>query len=277
MPEQHSKPSQIDALVPLLELRNRIGYVYGSEDISMLFYSLIRREQPANIVELGAGLGVTALWMGQAVKENGAGQVWTVDDGSHWQDPAKFRAAVSPLLQVKPFDGINASTLDYFGFMRRLVEVTALECQVAFMDAHLDLTKEDEFYAKGLPFLKSPIDFLFLDINRTPDDILDSLYLFLPHMADASSIFVDSASTSLSSYLFLEKLIDQLNHSKVPRRFLIGGSAERRRALIELVSQRRFTLVHLIERLNRPQNSTAWIKIEPNDYLPHPQTLMKWV
>lgn len=277
MHNERSSDAQVSALVPLLELRNRIGYVYGSEDTCMLFYSLIRRERPVNIVELGAGLGVTALWMGQAVKENAAGHVWTLDDGSHWQDPKKLRAAVSPLGDVEPFAQGARDPSGYDSFVNGLIRQLDLQDHVSYLGRHIDITKEEDFHARNFPFLDQPIDFLFLDINRTPDEILDSFYLFFPHLADAASIFVDSASTSVSSYLFLEKLVDQLNHSKVPRRFLLGQSAERRQRLIELVSQRKFTLIHLVEKLKRAQNSTAWIKIEPNDYLPHPQTLMKWV
>ncbi len=62
----------------------------------------------------------------------------------------------------------------------------------------------------------------------------------------------------------------------MPRRFLLGQSESTRRRIRDLVAERRFRLMHLIERKSRPQNSTAWLKIEPNDYLPHPQTLMKW-
>ena len=44
---------------------------------------------------------------------------------------------------------------------------------------------------------------------------------------------------------------------------------------MDLVAIRRFTLMHLVERRARKQNSTAWIKVEPVDYVPHPMTLMK--
>ena len=62
----------------------------------------------------------------------------------------------------------------------------------------------------------------------------------------------------------------------MPRHFLKATQRpERRRGMIDLIGCRRFTLVHLIERQAREQNSTAWIKIEPVDYLPHPHTMMK--
>lgn len=276
--EEHSKPADIAALSKLLELRNSLGFVYGSEETALLFYALIRRERPVNLVEFGSGLGVTALWMAQAVKENGEGHVWTLDDGSQWRDPQQMGAALNALAQHAPsFVTLSAERPDYATFMRRLAEETGLRDHMTFLLSHVDMTKEEDFHAGALPFLTQPIDFLFLDINRTPDEILDSLCLLLPHLAECASIFIDSASTSVAGYLFLEKLVDQLNHAKVPRRFLRAKSPERRQALIELVAQRRFTLVHLVERLKRAQNSTAWIRMEPVDYLPHPKTLMKWV
>lgn len=277
MQEEFSPPCDIAALVPLLELRNRVGRVYGSEDIAMLLYTLVRRERPANILELGTGLGVSAFWMAQAAKENGHGQVWTLDDGSHWTEPAKFQAAVAPLAEVAPFSALDFPSLDFPLFVDCMVDLLDLRGRVTFQKAHLDFAKEEGFTAEAYPFLAKPIDLVFQDIDRTPDEILNTLTMLLPHLAEASSIFFDSASTSLTSYLFLEKLVEQLNNAKVPRRFLAGASPERRQALIELVAQRKFTLVHLIERVKRPQNSTAWLKIEPIDYVPHPQALMKWV
>ncbi len=277
MHNERSNDTDLSAMGPLVELRNRIGYVYGSEDTCTLFYAMVRRERPVNIVELGAGLGVTALWMAQAVKENGAGRVWTLDDASHWQDPKKLREALKPLAGVESLAALARDASSYEAYMAQVFTLLDLDGQTTFMKRHIDVAKEEDFTAANYPFLDRPIDFLFLDINRTPDDILDSLYLFLPHLAEAASIFIDSASTSLSSYLFLEKLIEQLNRSKVPRRFLLGKSPERQRALIDLVAQRKFSIMHLTEKVKRAQNSMAWIRVEPNDYMPHPQALMKWV
>ena len=39
---------------------------------------------------------------------------------------------------------------------------------------------------------------VFHDITRSPDDVLDLFYLFLPHLAESASIFIDSVSTSLT-------------------------------------------------------------------------------
>lgn len=41
-----------------------------------------------------------------------------------------------------------------------------------------------------------------------------------------------------------------------------------------MVQQSRFTLVHLTDRKEGPQNSMAWLKIEPIDFQPYPRTTM---
>ena len=264
------------ALVRLVELRNRIGYVYGSENISMLLYALIRRERPVNIVELGSGLGVSTFWMAQAVKENGSGKIWTLDDGSHWVEQ-HLDKTLDELYAVEPFDRLAGQAQDFAGFFNGMIDVLGYRQEVSFLNMRVDLKREEDFTPARYPFLAQPIDLVFMDIDRKPEGILDQLYFLLPHIGPSASFFIDSASTSLTSYLFLEKLVEQMNSSKIPRHFLLGKSPERRQALMDAVMTRRFSLMHLVERMNRPQNSTAWLKVEPNDYMPHPKTAMVWV
>ena len=277
LPDEHGRPSDLAAMGPLMELRNRIGPVYGSDTISLLFYALIRRERPRNIVEFGTGLGVSAFWMAQAAKENGAGRVTTIDDGSHWQEASKLRRALEPLAGVAPFDRLDLGGEDYAGFVNGAIALLGLHEQLTFIKTHLELGPEANFSVSQWPFLAEPVDFVFLDIFRTPEHILDTLFHILPVSAPCLSLFIDSASTSMVSYLFLETLVEQLNRGKVPWRFLEHANPERRRALTDLIAARRFTLVHLVERLRRAQNSTAWLKIEPIDHRPHPPTQMRWV
>ena len=155
-PEEHSKPCDIRALVPLMEMRNRIGYVYGSEDAAMLLYSLVRREQPKNVVELGAGLGVCTAWMGQAMKELGAGQVWTIDDGSHWEEEGKLTLFLGQLLQVPPFNQMAGEDLDYAGYMRRMIEVSGLSGHVNFIHDRLELSSEKPSTPRSTAFSPGP-------------------------------------------------------------------------------------------------------------------------
>jgi hypothetical protein len=117
-----------------------------------------------------------------------------------------------------------------------------------------------------------PVDLLFTDFAHDPHAIMDILAFFLPRMAECASIFIDSASTSKTSYAMLERLVAQLNANKIPRRFL--NAEPHRDALCELVPKRQFRLMHLVERKLRAQNGTAWLRIEPVDWQPHPLTQM---
>ncbi len=108
-------------------------------------------------------------------------------------------------------------------------------------------------------------------VKPGPYDIPEPRQLFLPRFSESAPVLIDSVSINLTGYLVLERLVDRLNQSRLPRRFLPGRSAEIRRRLGELVAERRVRLMHRIERKSRPQNSTAWLKIEPYDDLPHPR------
>lgn len=275
MDQEREAPKDPGALLPLIELGNRVGFIYGSEDISMLLYILIRREMPQNVVELGTGLGVSTFWMGQALKENGKGRISTFDDGSHWQDSSEITSTIESLREIAPFSDLPEATLDYVSYIEATRSLLGQDEIVTFYKECVDLANRREFLAKQYPFMSQAIDFVFADIQRGPDDILDVFSVFLPRLAESASIFIDSASTSLTGYLFLEKLIEQLNNGKVPRHFLMNKTPQERRMMVDVIQLRRFTLVHLVERKGRDQNSTAWIKIEPIDYVPHPMTLMK--
>ncbi len=128
----------------------------------------------------------------------------------------------------------------------------------------------DAHHFRGYPFANAPIDLLFSDFMHGPGDVLALLGHFLPRMAPASSILIDSASTLLPSYLLLEQLVAQLAQGHVP-------AALQERCPVDLgpvMKNRRVILVHLTEAKARDQNSTAWLKIEPVDLLPQPRTAM---
>jgi hypothetical protein len=94
-------------------------------------------------------------------------------------------------------------------------------------------------------------------------------------MSDSSHIFVDSASTKLGSYLTLEQTISQLNLGSIPGRVHDLCPEKKREAMHDFVLKHRFTLIHLVENKERDQNSTAWIKIEPRDFVCYSRHLIR--
>jgi len=78
-------------LEKLSSLRESMGWVYGSEDLCVLLYSLVKRMRPRIVVELGTGFGVTAAWMAGALRENGSGVIHTYDNGSHFSSEPGIR------------------------------------------------------------------------------------------------------------------------------------------------------------------------------------------
>ncbi len=121
------------------------------------------------------------------------------------------------------------------------------------------------------PFGGETIDLLFSDFQHGPKAILELLGHFLPQMAPASSIFIDSASTAWHSFLLLEQLVAQLNRGQIPKALQDQCPVD----LGPVLKNRHVNLVHLTEWKQRDQNSTAWLKIEPVDLLPQPRTYMR--
>ena len=68
------KDSNLTSLIDIIKFNNvvssvngiKIGEIYGKERFCYLLYSLIRMEQPNVVVELGTGLGTSALLSAQA-------------------------------------------------------------------------------------------------------------------------------------------------------------------------------------------------------------------
>lgn len=243
--------SAAEAWAQLKAFSDRIGPVYGTEDWPLFLYALVKMQAPLNVVELGTGLGATALWVAQAMKEIGAGRIWTIDSGQDWPEILGH----SPELFTP-----EQRTLDFAGYMAGLIERFGLEEQLEFIERAMP----------PYPAMGQKLDLLFSDFRHGPNDILAILGHFLPQMAASSSVFIDSASTSFPSYALLELLVTQLNAGKVPLMLLATTPADQQEALREQVRGSRYTLMHLVERKARLQNSTAWLKIEPVDLRPYP-------
>jgi len=220
-----------------------IGEYYGTEHFGYLLYSLIRMEQPKTVVELGSGLGSTSCMMAQALKENGKGILWAIDNGEDWKT----------LSQTLLYN--NQSYDDFF---RNLLKKLNLEKVVKFKN--VTLTKESFFNPH------KPIDMLFCDApDSNAQGCINLLKYYLPLMSKYSSIFIDRSSTINHAYLMLEQLIGYLQQGKIP--------ACLRSKSFNSISHLKFTLVHLAEtkegKKNRQQNSRTWIKIEPTDVIIH--------
>lgn len=235
----------------------------------MLLYTLVRREKPERVVELGTGLGVSTMWMAKAMKDNGGGAVLTYDDGRDGEKALRIIGQAQRHLPAEARPSPGASLADYLQALFRYGGVADhVDYRHATLSPGTDELLPPEANVGGR------IDLLYSDFSHGPEEVMDILAYFLPLMSECSSIFIDSASTHMPAFLVLERVIAQLNAGKVPKRFLEVESKERRWSLFQCVTQRTFRLMHLIERRERSQNSTAWIRIEPTDWMPHPTTLL---
>jgi hypothetical protein len=285
------------SIEPLLVWNRMSGEHYGSEDQSIFFYSYVKMQRPKTVLELGTGLGHTALWVAQALKENDRGHIWTVDNGARWpevlrafsQRPAPsddLRESHPGLYEIfaryftrgpTAWDGQHHE--DYFDCMTELASALSLSSFISFLDGTMSLTDTATVDSDSVPFLtpalERPIDLLYSDFDHYPHAILTTLTKYLPLMSPCSSIFIDSASTHLPSYLALEHTIDQLNRGKIPAIFLAGTKPAQQDRLAEIVATRRFIHLALPERKDRNQNGLTWIRIEPVNIVPYPLTQMR--
>ena len=222
--------------------------VYGSEKFAHFIYSHILMQQPKTIIELGTGLGTTSLMMAQAAKETGCGMVYTLDDGRDWNNMSIW---------------LHDKFKDHSTYFEDLVKKMKVDKFIKLVNHNLNLT--------GLRFNPTGSgDLVYADATPAgAPGCIDVLHAYLPIMAPNSSIFIDRASTVNHSYLLLERIIEQLNGGKIPSILLKQQSPLGEHVLRRCVAQSKFTLIHLTEKnankVNRAQNSVAWIKIEPVD------------
>jgi predicted O-methyltransferase YrrM len=260
----------------LVRWNKLLGEVYCSDDKAFLFYSLVKMQRPARILEIGTGVGVCSLFMALAAKENGAGTVFTVDNGSDWAEFYKsfFTDRIGPDATFGPL--LDA---DFFSFMRKLAVRAELVDHIRFVNAELSLADAEPLDASQSPALAEalaePIDFVFCDIDHRPLACLGALAKFLPLLSPSASIFIDAAPTQLTSHLTLVETVRQLNEGKVPAYFLVGADEKRAAAIRDRVQASCFQLVPLVERRERDGNSVAWIRVEPANVFPYPLSAMR--
>lgn len=242
-------------------LRECLGKVHGSEETCLLLYSMVKREKPAVVVELGTGMGVTTAWIAAAMRENGGGTIFTYDNGAHYQRPAvrEFLAGMNgsllPLAKA-------SSQAEYPDFLQLLFDQAGVADHVAFRQTDI-----------GRPQVLADIagksiDLLFSDFDHSALTVQRIVGAFLPYMAPTSSIFIDSASTHLPAYYALNQMVGFLRDMRLPKNMAELLSEKELCSALDLIARSTFKLQHLVEKEDRPQNSTAWIRIEPVDMLP---------
>lgn len=127
-----------DRRARLVVLTDLLGPVFGTENICFFLYSLIRMQRPQCVVELGAGLGVSSLWMAEGARQNRCGHVWTLDDFGVWAADGSLLGTVCAGLTRAGYGPIQAATPDeYFD---RLATGIGVEDVLSVIHTHMDLT-----------------------------------------------------------------------------------------------------------------------------------------
>lgn len=240
-----------------------VAEVYGTENFCQLFHSLIRMDRPGVVVELGCGGAATALMAAQALCANRHGHLWTVDNGSDWQDDFIRTTCLGAA-------GLAGEDLSYAGFVRALCGQFGVAERLSLVEMDLDGT---DFFDPG-----HRIDMLFADATPShAEGCIAILKYYLPRMNGYSSIFIDRAGTINHAWLVLRYVVDCFRAGKLPRSLVDGCDEADVRAMERLVASSEIQLINLTEtKHNKPtrmQNSRAWIKIQPLDHLPHNDVL----
>jgi hypothetical protein len=205
--------------------------------------------------------------MALAAKNNNVGHVWSIDDGCTFQRHRSILTKILDHLTNVQFGPVEIAGEEQY--LDGIAKSLHVESFVTFIRSKIDLN--DPAHFDRYAFHGKPIDLVFSDFRHGTSDIMAILGHFLPRMASASSIFIDSASTIWPAYLLIEHLIAQINQGKIPLELQKYSRID----LSVVMKNRRIVLVHLTEQKDRPQNSTTWLKIEPVDLLPYPKTYMR--
>jgi predicted O-methyltransferase YrrM len=241
-----------------------LGPAFNTGPFALFLYGLARMQRPQIVLELGTGFGVTSFWLAQAIRENGSGHVYTIDDGRATTGE-RFSNAMRELVSAGVLDEAPATAAAYFEAM-----IARLDCAsvVTQLTRTIDLTASDPFTL--LPFADRSLDLVFSDFSHGPDTVLLLLAHLLPRLSAGGSIFIDSASTYWPSYLLLEHLATLLNRGEVPE-----ALRALRPDIDRYLQRRRLTLVHLTKQDDSAQNGVAWLKLDPIDLVPYPTTTMR--
>jgi predicted O-methyltransferase YrrM len=240
-----------------------VADLFGTENFCHFLYSLVRMDRPSVVVELGCGGAATALMVAQALLENGHGQLWTIDNGSDWTNELVRETCLNAL-------GAADGKMAYAEFISTLLDRFGLSGRMSLVEMTLNGA---DFFDPG-----QKIDMLFSDATPShAEGCLALLKYYLPRVNTYSSIFIDRAGTINHAWLLLRYVVDRLQTGKIPLHLTDGCTAMEQRALEQLVKTCEFQLINLTETMhlkkNKMQNSRAWIKIQPHDYIPHNDVL----
>jgi predicted O-methyltransferase YrrM len=249
----------------LRRYRRLTGEVFDSDPLATFLYSLVRMHRCETVVELGSGLGSTALTLGLALRENGAGRAWTVDDFRLVNEHLDLAAMAARVEAEGLLEHAPSEPGELIAAMARRLGV---EDRLAVVRRRIELDRDE--LIEDAPWAGRPVDLLFSDFNHGPEATVRMLAYWLERMAPSASIVIDSASTWWPTWLALEKLHELLSAGRVPGMLEAWGAD-----LERVVARRRFTLVHLTRVGRSRQNGAAWLKIEPVDLVPHPATAMR--
>lgn len=250
----------------LHKLREVLGPIYGSENTSLLLYTIVKYNKPEVVLELGTGLGVSTLMIAQAIKENGRGIVITIDDDSHENEHfhnldelvkgeelefLKFKSTLKETLSLQNM----AESLELSEFIRIVKTNMDFEGQI--------LNVTDDWQLPG-----QKIDLVFSDFSHGPEECQKILLGLLPFLNYESELLIDSASSNISSLYALEKLVEGLEKGKIPRAIQMIKNGELRKRIIESCQCRNFSMSHFFQKGRDEQNSTLRINLSLPDYLP---------
>lgn len=126
----------------------------GLGDSAWFLYGFVRAQKPVVCVEIGSAQGKSACYIGQALKENGAGKLYAIDPHSvtNWND---------------------SNSVETFDIIRRNIAAIGLEGQIEIIRS----TSED-----ARREWKREIDFLFIDGDHSYEGIKRDFDLFAPHV-----------------------------------------------------------------------------------------------
>ena len=118
--------------------------------------------KPETIVELGTGLAISALWMALAMRENGSGHMWTVDN-FEWFNRRPERAA-GIIAELRSSDILDVVDPSAAGFYSALGHRLRLSSVLTFVKGQIQLNERNHFDLYS--FHGRPIDLLFSDFKH---------------------------------------------------------------------------------------------------------------